>query len=154
MYVLLKKLVLTKKKLGFTKKNAQQFFNLLTSNDVSTLNDTRLNNTSQLAGFAKADDLEYFAYTLGSIGYQHNIDFAPTKDLLSKYRKKEISWEEYEIEYINLLDIRKISQKISIDELDGHCLLCSEHTPENCHRRLLAEYFQKLNPNVKITHLT
>ena len=73
--------------IGFTKKNAQQFFDLLISNSVDNIVDTRINNTSQLAGFAKADDLEYFANQLGGINYQHNIDFAPTKELLKNYNR-------------------------------------------------------------------
>mgnify|MGYP003973774961 CR=1 FL=1 len=140
--------------IGFTKKRAKDFFNLLISNNVKNIIDTRINTTSQLAGFAKSEDLEYFANEIGNIGYQHNINFAPTKDLLSRYRKKEISWDEYEIEYLNLLDMRKIAQNISFDELDGHCLLCSEHTPEYCHRRLLGEYLQKIEKNIDIIHLT
>ena len=140
--------------IGFTKKNAQQFFDLLISNSVDNIVDTRINNTSQLAGFAKADDLEYFANQLGGINYEHNIDFAPTKELLSKYRKQEMSWQEYEIEYLNLLDMRNILKDLSIEELHNNCLLCSEHTPEHCHRRLLAEYLQRVNSNVEIVHLS
>ena len=140
--------------IGFTKKNAQQFFDLLISNSVDNIVDTRINNTSQLAGFAKADDLEYFAHQLGGINYKHNIDFAPTKELLSKYRKQEMSWQEYEIEYLNLLDMRNILKDLSIEELHNNCLLCSEHTPEHCHRRLLAEYLQRVNSNVEIVHLS
>ena len=138
---------------GFTKKKAKEFFNLLILNDVKEIVDTRINISSQLAGFAKGEDLEYFLNEIGNINYNHNVNIAPTKDLLSRYRKKEISWEEYEIEYLNLLDIRKISKDISFEELDRQCLLCSEHTPEQCHRRLLAEYLQRINNNIKIIHL-
>ncbi len=140
--------------IGFTKKNAKQFFHLLNSNSVETIVDTRTNNTSQLSGFAKADDLEFFAENIGGMSYKHNIDFAPTKELLTKYRKKEMTWTEYEIEYLNLLDLRKIKNSVPIEKLHQNCLLCSEHTPEFCHRRLLAEYFQHINPNIKITHLS
>lgn len=139
--------------IGFTKKNAKEFFDLLMSNNVKKIIDTRINNASQLSGFAKADDLQFFAKEIGNIDYSHNIDFAPTKELLSKYRKKEISWEEYEVEYLNLLDRRHIAQKVSIEELHQSCLLCSEHTAEKCHRRLLAEYFKNLNNDVEIIHL-
>tara|TARA_B100000315_G_C14343732_1_gene480791 strand:- start:113 stop:553 length:441 start_codon:yes stop_codon:yes gene_type:complete len=139
--------------IGFTKKNAKNFFNLLNINSVETIVDTRINNTSQLSGFAKADDLEFFAESIGGMNYKHIIDFAPTKELLSKYRKKEMTWEEYEVEYLNLLDMRKIKDTVSIDNLNKSCLLCSEHSPEFCHRRLLAEFFQHINKNVKIIHL-
>lgn len=139
--------------IGFTKKSAERFFYLLISNKVERIIDTRINNSSQLSGFAKAVDLKYFAKTIGNINYLYRPDFAPTNELVKKYRNKEISWPEYEIEYLNLLDSRKIAQKVNVEELHQSCLLCSEHTPENCHRRLLAEYFQKLNNNVKIVHL-
>jgi uncharacterized protein (DUF488 family) len=115
--------------------------------------DTRINNTSQLSGFAKGDDLEFFARKIGSIAYEHNVDFAPTKELFSKYRQKMMTWNEYEIEYLNLLDIRKIKDSVSIEKFHHNCLLCSEHTPEFCHRRLLAEYFQRVYSDVNIIHL-
>ena len=139
--------------IGFTNKSAEKFFKLLTNSKVSDLVDTRVNNVSQLSGFAKGQDLAFFAKQIGGIKYQHKIDFAPTKDLLAKYRKKEINWTQYEIEYLNLLDIRKIGSKIDIEKLHKGCLLCSEHTPEKCHRRLLAEYLQARFINVKIHHL-
>jgi len=112
--------------IGFTKKNAQQFFELLTSNEVQVAN----------------------------IEYSHELDFAPTKELLSQYRKKKLSWEDYEVAYLNLLDMRKVGKKINIEQLHQNCLLCSEHTAEKCHRRLLAEYLQAINKEVEIIHLT
>lgn len=139
--------------IGFTQKNAKEFFNLLVSNSVKSLVDTRISNNSQLAGFAKSEDLAFFSQKIGNMHYSHNIDLAPTKDLLTKFRKKEISWDDYEIEYLNLLDIRKISSKINYEDLNDSCFLCSEHTPEHCHRRLLVEYLQKVDSNIEIKHL-
>ncbi|HAS44422.1 MAG TPA: hypothetical protein DCS93_28345 [Microscillaceae bacterium] len=139
--------------IGFTKKSAQQFFKLLKTNEVKHLVDTRVNNTSQLSGFAKGNDLAFFAKEIVNIPYKHQLDFAPTKELLSKYRKGQLTWPEYEDEYLNLLDIRKIKTKVEIEKLHQNCLLCSEHTAEKCHRRLLAEYFQAVDPNVEIIHL-
>ena len=139
--------------IGFTKKNAKEFFNLLKDNHVNKIVDTRINNTSQLSGFAKADDLRYFAKEIAGINYQHKIDFAPTKELLSKYRKGNMTWDEYEKEYLNLLDMRKVSKKVDVHKLHENCLLCSEHTVEKCHRRLLAEYFKEVNNDVEIIHL-
>ena len=103
--------------IGFTNKSAQKFFELLKQNEVSKIIDTRINNTSQLSGFAKGNDLSYFAKAIGNMDYLHKIDFAPTKELLEKYRKGVITWEEYVPEYLNLLDIRKIGDKINIEEL-------------------------------------
>ena len=140
--------------IGFTGKSAEKFFTLLQNNAVERIVDTRINNTSQLSGFAKADDLAFFARSVGRIDYKHQLDFAPTKDLLANYRNGKISWSEYEIEYLNLLDVRKIANKVNIEELHQNCLLCSEHTPEKCHRRLLAEYFQHRYNDILITHLT
>lgn len=140
--------------IGFTKKNAEKFFGLLKSNEVNKIVDTRVNNTSQLSGFAKGNDLKFFAKELNNINYQHNLDFAPTKELLSKYRKGEMTWAKYEQEYLDLLDFRKVSKKIDVKDLHKNCLLCSEHTAEKCHRRLLAEYFQEVNNDVEIIHLT
>jgi uncharacterized protein (DUF488 family) len=139
--------------IGFTQKPARRFFDLLQSNNVSKIIDTRINNSSQLSGFAKGSDLKFFAKEIGDIDYFHELDFAPTKELLAKYRKKEISWNDYTIEYLNLLDIRKVSQNVNIEELHNNCLLCSEQSPEKCHRRSLAEYLKAKYPQVSIHHL-
>ncbi|MDQ3844071.1 MAG: DUF488 domain-containing protein [Bacteroidota bacterium] len=139
--------------IGFTGKSAEQFFTLLKGAAVRKIVDTRINNVSQLAGFAKGSDLQFFAREIGNIGYEHNIDFSPTKELLTRYRNKKLSWEEYEVEYLNLLDMRKVAQKTDIEKLHEHCLLCSEHTPEKCHRRLLAEYLKQVKNDVEIIHL-
>jgi uncharacterized protein (DUF488 family) len=139
--------------IGFTGKSAEKFFNLLTSSGVKKIVDTRINNVSQLAGFAKGSDLKFFAKEIGDISYENNIDFAPTKELLTRYRNKKMTWQEYEIEYLNLLDMRKVASKTDIEKLHENCLLCSEHTPEKCHRRLLAEYLQHVKNDVEIIHL-
>jgi uncharacterized protein (DUF488 family) len=139
--------------IGFTENSAEKFFNLLRNNNVKKIVDTRINNVSQLAGFAKGADLKFFAKEIGDMSYAHNIDFAPTKELLSRYRNEEISWEEYEVEYLNLLDARKISQRTNVDVLHENCLLCSEYTPEKCHRRLLAEYLKHVRNDIDIIHL-
>ncbi|HYV90241.1 MAG TPA: DUF488 domain-containing protein [Chitinophagales bacterium] len=139
--------------IGFAKKSAEEFFELLKSNHVSTIVDTRIHPSSQLSGFAKGKDLKFFAHEIANISYEHELDFAPSEELLSKYRKKKISWDEYETEYLNLLDLRKIGKHINIEEMNCKCLLCSEHSPEKCHRRLLAEYLQSKFNDVKIIHL-
>jgi len=139
--------------IGFTNKSAQKFFELLKKNEVAKIVDTRINNTSQLSGFAKGSDLAYFAKEIANIDYLYKIDFAPTKELLEKYRKGTITWEQYEPEYLNLLDMRKVGDKINIEDLHQNCLLCSEHSPEKCHRRLLAEYLKARFNHVEIIHL-
>jgi uncharacterized protein (DUF488 family) len=140
--------------IGFTKKSAEQFFELLKKNAVKTLVDVRISNASQLAGYAKGKDLEYFVKQICNINYRHIVDFAPTKELLSDYRKETVSWEEYEKIYTELLKARKIIQKYGVKQFDGSCFLCSEDTPEHCHRRLLSEFMKAHSTEeVKIIHL-
>ena len=140
--------------IGFTKKSAEQFFNLLRDNRIKQLVDVRINNTSQLAGFAKGQDLKFFVNEICHIPYKHVTDFAPTKELLDKWHKQEVSWLEYESIYTSMLKDRNILGKYGIKQFDGSCFLCSEDTPEHCHRRLLAEYMKKhFTEEVKIVHL-
>ncbi|WP_325078592.1 DUF488 domain-containing protein [Sphaerospermopsis aphanizomenoides] len=116
--------------------------------------DTRLNNVSQLAGFAKKQDLEYFLRRIGGIEYMHILDLAPTQDILDAYKKKQITWDVYEEKFNLLILQRQIEKNLSIDIIDKSCLLCSELKPHNCHRRLVAEYLQcKLDKSIKIHHL-
>ena len=140
--------------IGFTQKKAEQFFETLIKAGVKRVIDTRLNNVSQLAGFAKKSDLQYFLQKIGGIEYIHILDLAPTKDILDAYKKKEISWDSYEQKFNQLIKQRQIERKLSIDIIDKSCLLCSELKPHNCHRRLVAEYLQiNLEKNIKIHHL-
>ena len=139
--------------IGFTEKSAERFFQLLEHNQVKKIIDTRVSNNSQLSGFAKGRDLEFFAKQLAKIDYEHHLRFAPSRELLGAYRKKEISWDEYAEEYIGLLDERNISKDVDIASLHECCLLCSEHTADKCHRRLLAEYLQRFNSEIETIHL-
>lgn len=140
--------------IGFTEKSAEEFFDLLLSHGVRKLVDTRVNNTSQLAGFAKGRDLAYFCRVVGSMEYEHRLDMAPTRDLLGEYRKGEINWAEYTDRYMGLLRKRKLRSTVSLRDLDGACLLCSEHLPEQCHRSLLSEHLREAFPEITVTHLT
>jgi len=141
--------------IGFTKKTAEQFFNLLLQNNVKKLVDVRINNSSQLAGFAKGADLKYFAKAIGNIDYAYIENFTPTKELMNDYQNKKIDWEKYLKIYSNLLKEREILKKHSVEEFDGSCFLCSEDKPDYCHRRLLVEFFKTENKdlNVEIIHL-
>lgn len=140
--------------IGFTEKSAEQFFTLLSENGVKTIVDTRLNNVSQLAGFAKSSDLRYFAERVAGIGYEYIADFAPTKELLTAYRKGQLTWTDYQAAYLNLLERRHVREHYGAAQFDGCCFLCSEHLPHHCHRRLLAEYLARGDPSVEIIHLT
>ena len=140
--------------IGFTGKSAEAFFTLLTEAGVQKLIDTRINNSSQLSGFAKASDLEYFLEKIGGIAYEYNIDFAPTKELLSDYREKQMDWSAYEKKYLSLLKERNVaSYARDAVYLNASCFLCSEHEPDHCHRRLLAEYLHQINTSIEIIHL-
>jgi len=138
--------------IGFTKISAEQFFGSLIKSGVKKIIDVRLNNISQLSGFAKKKDLEYFLRALGNISYVHMPLLAPTENMLREYREKR-DWEKYEQRFKCLLEERKIEDKLNPSELDKGCLLCAEETPLHCHRRLVAEYLQRKWGNVKITHL-
>ena len=141
--------------IGFTKKTAEHFFNALKKNGVIRIIDTRLNNYSQLSGFAKAKDLEFFLKKICDIDYVYRSELAPTKKILDDYKDKKITWEQYSIEYLSLMEQRLISSKLSGIDVDNGCLLCSEDKPHNCHRRLLAEYLKQqwLNQKTDINHI-
>ncbi len=139
--------------IGFTKKNAQAFFSKLKKAGVTKLIDIRLNNVSQLAGFAKRDDLSYFLRQICDCDYKHMPLFAPTKEILDAYKRKLIDWDEYVTLFNKLIRDRSIENKVSIEELNNACLLCSEPTPEMCHRRLVAEYLRDKIDGIEIKHL-
>ena len=139
--------------IGFTKKTAEAFFTKLSKAGVKRVIDIRLNNVSQLAGFAKRDDLRYFLKTICNIDYIHNPEFAPTKDIMEAYRKDKGDWSVYEKRFMALLSERKPEDTISREMFDDGCLLCSEDKPDNCHRRLVAEYLSEKWENTAVIHL-
>lgn len=140
--------------IGFTKKSAETFFGFLRQSNVSTLIDVRLNNISQLAGFAKRDDLQFFLRELCSVEYMHAPEFAPTKEILNAYKKGDILWETYEDKFLNLMAQRHIEKQVTASELKNGCLLCSEHEPHFCHRRLVVEYLNEISSiELNIKHL-
>lgn len=134
--------------IGFTQKKAEKFFGLIKSTGILTLIDVRLNNISQLAGFAKRDDLKFFLRELCDAEYVHAPDLAPTKEILNAYKKGNMSWEKYEEKFLDLMSRRNIEKHVKSELLDNGCLLCSEHKPHLCHRRLVVEY---LNENTDLT---
>lgn len=137
----------------FTQKSAEDFFTLLQKNWVKTLLDTRINNKSQLAWFTKYPDLKFFLKQFW-IDYIYEPLFAPTPELLSAYRKKEVNRDQYEVIYNKLISDRRVEKIMEKYPIDNTCILCSEASPERCHRRLLAEYLvKKFNENIKIVHI-
>jgi uncharacterized protein (DUF488 family) len=139
--------------IGFTKTSAESFFTRLTQAGATRLVDVRLNNTSQLSGFAKKDDLKYFLRVIAAIPYEHRLDLAPTQELLASYRGRSVPWAAYEEGFLGLMQTRGIDRALRADDLDGSCLLCSEEKPARCHRRLVAEYLAAAWGSVEIIHL-
>ena len=131
---------------------------MLKNNQINKVVDVRLNNSSQLAGFAKGKDIEYILEEFCKISYIHATELAPNKEILNDYKNKKINWQQYESLFNKLLVDRNIKNKLDRDfnnNFDGICLLCSEETADNCHRRLVAEYIKRNYPDlgINITHL-
>ena len=142
--------------IGFTQKSAEQFFEAIKANSIELLVDIRLNNKSQLAGFTKGNDLDYFLKKICGTKYIHCDEFAPTKDLLGRYQKGTASWEDYEKEFYEIMERRGAYAKFltRFKDFDKVCLLCSEPSPDQCHRRLVAEKIKSTDTkNVEIIHI-
>jgi uncharacterized protein (DUF488 family) len=138
---------------GFTKKNAEKFFDILKASGVIRIIDIRLRNVSQLAGFAKRDDLRYFLKTICDIDYIHKLELAPNKTILDEYKRNKGNWKIYEKEFIKLMGQRKVEEYLTRELINQSCLLCSEDKPDQCHRRLVAEYLNDKLGNIEIIHL-
>ena len=139
--------------IGFTKKSAERFFTMLRDSGAKRIVDVRLNNVSQLAGFAKKNDLEFFLREICKMNYLHEPLLAPTQDLLDAYKKNKGEWTDYERQFIELMKSRLIETNVSRDTIADACLLCSEEKPDMCHRRLVAEYLAEHWAGVEIVHL-
>jgi uncharacterized protein (DUF488 family) len=140
--------------IGFTQKSASEFFGTLKARGIERLLDVRLNNTSQLAGFAKQADLAYFLSEICGAAYKHEPLLAPTQDILDAYKKHKGSWALYEGEFLRLMRSRQIETRIDMGSFARKTvLLCSEPTAEHCHRRLVLEYLAERWEGVKIHHL-
>lgn len=139
--------------IGFTKKSAQQFFDMLRKSGAKRVVDVRLNNMSQLAGFAKRDDLAFFLKEVCEMGYVHLPDLAPTQEMLDDYKKRKGDWKTYETCFLDLMRQRRIEESIPKEVIAEGCLLCSEDEPHHCHRRLVAEYLRQHWGDLEIQHL-
>jgi uncharacterized protein (DUF488 family) len=139
--------------IGFTKKNAETFFTTLRNAKVRRVLDIRLNNVSQLAGFTKRDDLRFFLREICAADYHHLPQCTPTEDILDEFKKNGGSWDAYVQRFLPLICSRHIETLLTPEMLDFGCLLCSEPTPEKCHRRLVAEYLQEHFVGLSVKHL-
>ena len=140
--------------IGFTQKSAGQFFGAIKANRIERLLDVRLNNTSQLAAFAKRADLEYFLREICSCAYEHEPLLAPEQGMLDAFKKEKGDWDLYTERYLKLIRFRQVESRLAKESFQKRTvLLCSEATPEHCHRRLALEYLQKEWGGVTIRHL-
>lgn len=140
--------------IGFTQKTARKFFEALKQAGVERLLDVRLNNVSQLAGFAKRDDLAYFLQAIGGIEYRHELLLAPTQEMLDAYKKHKGDWAEYETRFLSLMRERQIETALDRALFAvPTVLLCSELTSEHCHRRLVLEYLQEKWGGIQVVDL-
>ncbi len=140
--------------IGFTKKTAKQFFDLLKNNGIECLVDIRLHPDGQLSGFSKKDDLSYFLRELIACDYRHMPNLAPTDDILKPYRDDK-DWDKYEQAFEALMDKRGIPDVLdrTLFEEKNCSFLCSEDIPKKCHRRLVVERLAREWNNVEIIHL-
>lgn len=140
--------------IGFTQTTARGFFERLKAAGVRTVIDVRLHNTSQLAGFAKSDDLAYFLQSIGGMAYRHEPLLAPTDGILKAFKKDKGDWRVFETSFHALMAERRIEERMKPALFDGACLLCSEAKPHHCHRRLVCEYLNgKWGGALKVRHL-
>jgi len=139
--------------IGYAGKNAREFFTMLKQAGVRKVIDVRLCNTSQLAGFSKKQDIEYFLQAIVGAKYIHLPIMAPTKQLLNDYKKGSIDWEQYESQFKSIISQRQIENHVMEQDMDMSCFLCSEAVADNCHRRLVAEYLAGVWSNISIIHL-
>jgi uncharacterized protein (DUF488 family) len=140
--------------IGFTQKSAAQFFGALKSAGIRRLMDVRLNNTSQLAAFAKSSDLPYFLRELCDASYVHEPLLAPTQEMLDAYKKRKGDWSAYEREFLALMAERDIATALNRESFrEPTVLLCSEPTAEHCHRRLVLDFLAERWDGIAIHHL-
>jgi uncharacterized protein (DUF488 family) len=140
--------------IGFTKSSAEHFFGRLQQAGVRRLVDIRLNNTGTLAGFTKRGDLAYFLRAILDAEYQHESLLAPTPEILRAYQGKHVTWADYEAQYNTLIQQRAVASVLERAHFYGPtALLCSEATPEHCHRRLVAEHLSAAWGDLEVVHL-
>lgn len=141
--------------IGHNKTSLRGFVERLQNARVDCVVDIRLNNTSQLAGFAKRDDLEFLLVEGFGIRYVHMLNCAPAQEMLDAY-KSDRDWDRYAQSYGALIDEREMPRGfLDAARAAGWkrpCLLCAEETPDTCHRRLLAEALAAAG-SVEVTHL-
>ena len=139
--------------IGFTKISAARFFELLRESGAERVVDVRLNNVSQLAGFSKKPDLQFFLREICGMDYVHLPTLAPSKEVFDGLKKHHKNWDRYEREFMALMQERRIEETTPKEALSNACLLCTEDSPDHCHRRLVLEYLQRHWGEMDVVHL-
>ncbi|MEW6417548.1 MAG: DUF488 domain-containing protein [Nitrospirota bacterium] len=142
--------------IGYTKRPAKEFFGILREYGIKQVVDIRENNTSQLAGFTKREDLRFFVKEILDGSYIHLPKLAPDREIRKNYKKSK-DWQKYESNFLRLMEKRgaiiwlKQNRDIFIEPF---VLLCSEPLPDRCHRRLVAELLKEnIFHDVEVVHL-
>ncbi|CAM8625435.1 DUF488 family protein [Candidatus Planktophila dulcis] len=135
--------------------SAERFFIRLREAGITSIIDTRIHPASQLAGYAKQDSLIFFAKELLNVQYIHEPLLCPDAEILKSYRSKLLNWAQYQQEYLELLIARELKFNLDTNKWgERPLLLCSEELPDNCHRKLAAEFLKDVLPYfTEIRHL-
>lgn len=135
--------------IGFSGKSPDAFIEVLNAVRVRAIWDIRQWRTSAYVPFYSGDSL---AAVLGN-RYEYHPEFAPTSETLVGHKDGRITWPNYERMYRELLATRHPTAALTPANLDRICLLCTEKSAHQCHRRLAAEYIAEHFPDIEIVHL-
>jgi uncharacterized protein (DUF488 family) len=146
--------VITLYTIGSSGWTAEQFFTALQTAGVRRVLDIRQGGSTLLSGFAIKRDLRYFLRAIANIDYVALPQLAPSVEAFRAYRKRELSHDEYMQAYARQLAESGALAELDRDLLDGGCLLCSEHDPNECHRHVAADMLADRWPKMRVQHLT
>lgn len=104
-------------------------------------------------GFTKKKAREFFLGEICDMHYRQELLLTPTGQALRDYQHGAVSWEQYAAEYVRLLEGRQVEAVLSPADFTEAVLLCSEASPDRCHRRLVAEYLASAWGDTGIVHL-
>ena len=140
--------------IGYERRSLSEFIGMLKAAGIDAVIDVRLRNTSHLAGYTKRDDLTFLLREGFGIAYEHRVDLAPSDEILDAI-KQDHDWQRYEDAFKALL-AKRHSEDTGSEVLARYrapCLLCREATPDQCHRRLVAEWWTEHIPGCAVVHL-
>ena len=135
--------------IGFSGKKPDDFLDILNATQIRCVWDIRLWRTSTHVPFYSGDSL---ATALGA-RYEYHPEFAPSTEILTGYKDGRIKWPDYERMYRKLLDVRAPTDELDPTAIDRVCLLCTEKSALQCHRRSAAEYIATQILDTEIVHL-